>query len=458
MIMKKITLLITLLISTLGFAQQEVIENFETPAAFTFAGFEGLGSATIVADPAAGGTRGNGLRLVSVSTGQPWQGAEVVLQTSKIRLTTDKTVKVDVYSTQAFSLFSKVEMGTGPTSGASAAYTTPGAWQTLTLSYTTVLDGQGLANGDYQKIAFFPNWKPTNDGFISPPGNFTIYVDNITAVKAVVVADPAPTTAAPAPPARNAADVKSIYSNAYTPIAVLGYSGDVNTYNTSWCAGVTTEVMIAGNATHKITGLGCEGVDFQIARFDATAFTHFHMDIWTPTATADKSFNMKFSNWDNRPTGPEANAIEFSATNASNPALPATNPGTWISYDIPLANFAVAVGNASRNDLVQFVISSNLGTVYYDNLYLYKGTPLGTASFEKSNIKMYPNPVKNILTIEANASINKISVYNILGQEVLTANPKSNSASLQTSELQKGVYMVRTDIDGNISTSKFLKE
>ena len=71
---------------------------------------------------------------------------------------------------------------------------------------------------------------------------------------------------------------------------------------------------------------------------------------------------------------------------------------------------------------------------------------------------MYPNPVKNTLTIEANGSIDRVSVYNVLGQEVLKASPKSNSATLQTNELQKGVYMVTTEIEGKLSTSKVVKE
>ena len=461
--MKKITLLIALMISSLAFAQQVLIQDFETvpPTDYTIAGFAGLASASRVADPAAGGTRMMGLQLISQSTGNPWQGAQVLLANSKIKLTTDKTVKVDVYSTQAFSLFSKVENGTGPNSGASANYTTPGVWQTLTLSYTTVLDGQGLANGEYSKISFFPGWKTTNDGFITPPGNFTIYVDNIIGEKTVVAPDPAPTTAAPTPPARNAADVKSIFSNAYAPVAVLNYAGvdsqpsNDNTYNTSWCPGTTSLVQIAGNDTNKVTGLGsglatgCEGISFLAGRFDATAFTHLHMDIWTETATLDKVFNVKFSNWDNRPTGPEANAIEFNINNSNYLTNP--NPGTWISMDIP-------VPAGLKNDFVQLVITSSLGTVYYDNIYLYKGTPLGTQKFETSSVKMYPNPVKNTLTIEANNVIQRVSVYNILGQEVMKASPKSNSVTLQTNELQKGVYMVTTEIEGKVSTSKIVKE
>jgi hypothetical protein len=62
------------------------------------------------------------------------------------------------------------------------------------------------------------------------------------------------------------------------------------------------------------------------------------------------------------------------------------------------------------------------------------------------------------LTIEANSEIQRVAVYNILDQEVLKASPKSSSITLQTNELQKGVYMVTTEINGKLSTSKVVKE
>jgi len=83
---------------------------------------------------------------------------------------------------------------------------------------------------------------------------------------------------------------------------------------------------------------------------------------------------------------------------------------------------------------------------------------LSTEKFTATKVNMYPNPVKNTLTIEANSPIQKVSIYNVLGQEVLTASPKSNSATLQTSELNRGVYIVNTQVDGVISTSKIIKE
>lgn len=40
----------------------------------------------------------------------------------------------------------------------------------------------------------------------------------------------------------------------------------------------------------------------------------------------------------------------------------------------------------------------------------------------------------------------------------MKASPKSSTATLQINELQKGVYMVTTEIDGKVSASKVVKE
>jgi hypothetical protein len=81
-----------------------------------------------------------------------------------------------------------------------------------------------------------------------------------------------------------------------------------------------------------------------------------------------------------------------------------------------------------------------------------------TEKFETSTVKIYPNPVKNSLTIEANSAIDKIVVYSILGQEVISKSPKSSATTLQTSTLQRGTYIVKSTIGGKTTTSKFIKE
>lgn len=397
------------------------------------------------------------LKIVGNPTGEPWQGINLNL-TDLVDLTDTKTMTMDVFSADPITFLVKVTGGVGGPNVVAASASHPGGstWQTVSFTFNTSLDGQAaLANGTYSGFVIHTYWAPGAVAFFNPtiptPVR-TFYVDNIRGPLGTPPVIPEPTTAAPTPPNRPVDDVKSIFSDAYTPITAMGYSGEDNTFNNSWCPANTTLVSIAGNDTNRVTGLGCEGVTFLNGRFDATSFTHFHMDIWTATATQDKSFNIKFSNWNG--TGGEVNAIEYSANNSN--ILPSTNPGTWIPIDLPLSSF-LPINGAGRNDLVQFVITSDLGTVYYDNLYLHKNT-LSTPSFGTSNVKMYPNPASTVLNIDAQETIEKVSIYNLLGQEVISVLPNDQAVTLDVATLQTGIYVVKATINGAVSSTKFIKE
>jgi hypothetical protein len=186
--MKKITLLIAFLITSVGFSQQVLIEDFET--APTIEGFEGLTSASFEAAPS--GSNATSFKLVSNTDGQPWQGAQVDLASGTlIDLTTDKTIKMDVYSTTAFSLMVKVEDKVNDPSAVAAANTqnhTGSGWETLTFTFTTGSDGTATANGDYSRVVFFPNRNSADNGWNDPKVDITVFVDNITGVKKTVEA------------------------------------------------------------------------------------------------------------------------------------------------------------------------------------------------------------------------------------------------------------------------------
>jgi hypothetical protein len=381
---------------------------------------------------------------------------------------------MDVYSDTAITFLVKVSGGVGgpPITAASASHPGGSTWQTISFTFNTQLDGQPTpANGIYSGFVIHTYWAPGAVGFFNPtvptPAR-TFYVDNIRGPLGTPPVIPAPTTGAPVQPNRPAADVKSIFSDHYTPISVIGYTGgDDNTYNTSWCGATTNLVVIEGNNTNRITGLGCEGIAFLAGRFDATGFTRFHIDIWTPTATQDKVFSFKFSNWNN--TTGETNAFEYTATNAN--VLTSGSEGSWISIDIPFTALncintpqlnpqGQQIGNQCPSviDFAQFVITSNLGTVFYDNLYLHKNTVLDTENFEVTKVKMYPNPATNVLNIEALATIEKVAVYNLLGQQVISETPNTELVSLDVASLKVGVYIVKTTIGGTISSTRFIKE
>ncbi|MFY7810329.1 MAG: T9SS type A sorting domain-containing protein, partial [Flavobacterium sp.] len=417
-----------------------LIQNFEAPVTYTAAtGFEGA-TGEITTDPATGGTNGQVLKGTQVVTGQPWQGIEFVQTAKKAKLTTNKIMKVDVYATQAFNMLAKVETG-APASANAQAYTTPGQWQTLTFNFAVPMDGTTAANGEYTKIIFFGNWKSTNDGFNSPPVALTYYVDNIRAEETAIVTPPAdPTVAAPTPPARPTGDVLSIFSDAYTNVAVSEWS-------TPWDDSSVTDISISGNATKKISFSNFLGVQLQNYE-NASSFTHFHMDYYILPGTdlVGKVLNPKISNH-------AAMAGETNALLLTN--LP-TTAGTWVSLDVPLSTFTPqGPGTAfAREKFYQFLITSNIGTVYVDNIYLHKNT-LGINEYSKNSISIYPNPVQDKLTINTIETLKNVSVYNINGQQM----PVSlNNNTIDVSSFSNGVYMLSIELEnGSKEVMKFVK-
>lgn len=280
------------------------------------------------------------------------------------------------------------------------------------------------------------------------PGSATVVVTsqntNVTKTYTVNYFFEGPATAAPTPPARAAANVISLFSEAYTNIAVSEWSA-------TWDDSNITDVTIAGNATKKIdfgNFLGVVLTDYN----NATAMTHFHMDYWIPSTTdlTGKVLNPKLSN--HAAMSGETNALLL--TN-----LP-TVKGSWVSLDVALSTFTPQGSPASlnREKIKEFLITSNLGTVYVDNIYLHNNIVLANETFKTSSIKMYPNPTTNVLNIEALSIIDKVTVYNILGQEVISKTVGSSSMSLDVSDLHSGVYVINATIEGVTSTSKFVKK
>lgn len=186
----------------------------------------------------------------------------------------------------------------------------------------------------------------------------TVFVDNIYFYNST---PSAPTTAAPTPTA-NAADVVSIYSDAYTGVAL-------SEVNPGWGQATTLEeVEVAGNKTWLYKKLDFTGIvtDY-VNPTDLSGTTHVHFDYWTPDAT---SLGFKIVNT-NMPDG---------ATKESQVDLSSIKIGSWVSVDIPLSDYTTDL-----TGITQMLFASSGATIYIDNLYFYKkgstGTTTGTAPY-----------------------------------------------------------------------------
>lgn len=95
-------------------------------------------------------------------------------------------------------------------------------------------------------------------------------------------------------------------------------------------------------------------------------------------------------------------------------------------------------------------------TFYFDNVSY--AAPLSIASFEDTKISMYPNPVSSSLSINSVEKLDTISIYNVIGQEVLNLKVNDTNTIINVSNFENGIYIIKTFSEGKVSTTKFIKE
>jgi hypothetical protein len=100
-------------------------------------------------------------------------------------------------------------------------------------------------------------------------------------------------------------------------------------------------------------------------------------------------------------------------------------------------------------------------SVQFNNFDVSVGSDpaLSTEDFNNpSTFTYFPNPVKNTLTLNAQNTIDNVTMYNMLGQEVLRATPNAVDSDLDMSSLQTGTYFVKVTIANTTQTIRVIKQ
>ena len=79
---------------------------------------------------------------------------------------------------------------------------------------------------------------------------------------------------------------------------------------------------------------------------------------------------------------------------------------------------------------------------------------------EQSGIKtlIYPNPVNDKLTIEAEQALRTVEIYNLMGALVYSQKDCANKVEINTSDLTTGIYFIRMTNDKTSEARRFVKE
>ncbi|PQV49611.1 endoglucanase [Jejuia pallidilutea] len=440
--MKKITLIVFLIISSLGFSQNLVINgDFQTGVA-------------------APEWYNNAANVVDLGGGNFVNQAEVTATGTAFSVNLSQAVTLEAGKTYEFSFVAFTDATTGSRSMVSGvgeagdnfeAYTDNPALtptpQTFTYQYTInysqpaasrVLFDMGAELGFVfiDDVSLVEIVDLCNDGILN---NGETEIDcggpNCSACPSP------PTVAAPTPPNRPAADVVSIYSDAYAAISPINLDA-------GWCgSGAVTATTAGGNAILAYNNQACQGINFETDLQDVTGFTNIHVDLFIQAGTdlVGKVFNMKIV-----PTVGAETAFNVDI----NALSPAPVPGTWYSYD------ATITLSGPTTNIKEFGVTSNLNNVvWYDNLYLHKNTVLSNNDFNKTTFSAYPNPTQNSWTVKgANAKIESINVFDILGKVVLKLSPNTSEARIDGSTLKAGIYFAQIKTLSGIDSVKLIKQ
>lgn len=93
---------------------------------------------------------------------------------------------------------------------------------------------------------------------------------------------------------------------------------------------------------------------------------------------------------------------------------------------------------------------------YFDD-YVFSDSNVGTQDFAAKGFSAYPNPVNNILNLQANEAISNVAIFNVLGQEVYRANINAMTSQVDMSQMASGAYFVKVNIGGVEGTVKVIK-
>jgi len=82
---------------------------------------------------------------------------------------------------------------------------------------------------------------------------------------------------------------------------------------------------------------------------------------------------------------------------------------------------------------------------------------LGVSDLEAKGFSAFPNPVNDVLNLQADEAITSVAIHNLLGQEVYRADLNALNSTVDMSSFARGAYFVTVSIGASEGTIKIVK-
>lgn len=129
-----------------------------------------------------------------------------------------------------------------------------------------------------------------------------------------------------------------------------------------------------------------------------------------------------------------------------------------VTFDV--GSTAFFVGIVADEPIVQIELENPEGVIIELVTQFYFGNceALNIEENTFGNFNFFPNPTQNEVTISSTIAVEKISIYNLLGQKVKSQTINSTTSNIDVSNLKTGVYILEVASNDQIGTFKMIKE
>ena len=149
--------------------------------------------------------------------------------------------------------------------------------------------------------------------------------------------------------------------------------------------------------------------------------------------------------------GMERFKVLTSTTDNQTTSFTAITTGSYVTVDTAWTQFTYTIPASAKYVAIQCV--SNDAFIFCVDDVQYTGT----VAVEESNIasSVYPNPASDFVTFAAQENINKVEVYNVVGQLIYSNNETNNQVMVNVKDFSNGVYIAKLFTNSGTSTQKF---
>lgn len=112
--------------------------------------------------------------------------------------------------------------------------------------------------------------------------------------------------------------------------------------------------------------------------------------------------------------------------------------------------------SAYANQTIKVAIKAESDPDNYWIIFDEFNVMLNTGINEADNsARIYPNPAKNNVNVEASSIINNVEIFNMMGQRVASIDANDVTVNINTTNLNSGVYMMKVNTENGVINKKF---